>query len=417
MIEMKTLYYKNLILTSKGIMFDTNQFKVYALDEEHVLEFIKLLNHEVEEKDSIYYDKLLITKKKFKELKIIKINMTNYCNLKCKYCFANEGTYNKINSSFSSKLISNLTKLLIQYPSIEYITFFGGEPLLNIEGIIDICEVSRKVREDIKFYCQTNGTIMTNKIKKAIDKFDLKFTISIDGAKEDNDRNRIFKNNTGTFDIIKKNYDFFKSNVQSIEATYDGASKYSKNEIADYLSSEFECTNIAVCNLIGDEKTCYKVNPKKEIEEILQNNYIPINKTKELLIGFFSKVNQYFFCSAGSQLINIDSDGKIYPCHLLIDKKDKYVLGDLVNFNKLEFDSNRYNFIKNLDKDNYEKCSSCCISWNCAKCYGAKEKFDFENCEIMLSTYMEIFEEIADEIIKGRLDLILSKLEGAIKYV
>ena len=83
----------------------------------------------------------------------------------------------------------------------------------------------------------------------------------------------------------------------------------------------------------------------------------------------------------------------------------------------MEFDSNRYNFIKNLDKDNYEKCSSCCISWNCAKCYGAKEKFDFENCEIMLSTYMEIFEEIADEIIKGRLDLILSKLEGAIKYV
>ncbi len=40
-----------------------------------------------------------------------------------------------------------------------------------------------------------------------------------------------------------------------------------------------------------------------------------------------------------------------------------------------------------------------------------------KNCEIMVNTYIEIFEEIADEIIKGRLDLILSKLEGAIKYV
>ncbi|WP_307408251.1 radical SAM/SPASM domain-containing protein [Breznakia pachnodae] len=343
--------------------------------------------------------------------------MTNFCNLKCKYCFANEGTYNKTECFFSGELIDELIDFLIQYPSVEYITFFGGEPLLNLEGIRMICEKARKVRDKMKFYCQTNGTIMNDELKSLIREYDIKFTLSVDGEKEDNDRNRIYKNGAGSFEKIVGNYAYYKDNTQSIEATYDGESKKSKNEVSKYLTKTFGCRNISVIDLFGESRQIKFTNPKKDIKEIIDNEYIPISRTRELIIGFFTKVNQCFFCSAGTQLINIDSDGKIYPCHLLIDKGNKYLLGNLNNFDSISFESKRQEFIRLLDKNSYSKCRGCFMSWNCAQCFAAKESFSFKDCSLMKKNGLEIFEEIATEIIDGHLLMILKKFEGTVKYV
>lgn len=144
---------------------------------------------------------------------------------------------------------------------------------------------------------------------------------------------------------------------------------------------------------------------------------IPINRTRELLLGFFTKTNQCYFCSAGTQLLNIDSDGKIYPCHLLIDKKEKYLLGDLTSFNKDEFESKRLRFSEKVNKKSYEQCKKCNISWNCSQCFAAKENFNFKDCKKMNENALEIYEELAREIKRGRLNEILNKLKGAVKYV
>lgn len=343
--------------------------------------------------------------------------MTNFCNLKCSYCFANEGTYNKKQRIFDKNLVDKFLEFLKLYPTIQHITFFGGEPLLNIDGIEYLCKQVNSIRPDIGFYCQTNGTLMNEKILYLIDRYGIKFTLSVDGSKEDNDRNRVFKDNRGSFDIINKNYKCFKENVLSIEATYDGKSKYTKQEVAEYLTKKFDCRNVTVCELFEDSRNIEFTDPKKDIKEILTCSSIPINRTRELLMGFFTKTNQCYFCSAGTQLLNIDSDGKIYPCHLLIDKGEKYVLGDLVSFDKDKFESNRLRFSNIMNKKSYKKCSNCSISWNCVQCFAAKEKINFEDCKRMEDNALEIYEEIAKEIKKGRLNEILSKFKGAVKYV
>lgn len=370
----KCLNYKNLVLTTEGIMFDTFQFKIFELDEEHIQEFENVYRGITKEKDS-FISRLIKDSTTNYDLKTVKINMTNFCNLKCNYCFANEGTYNKKKRKFDKNLIDKFIDFLMLYPTVQNITFFGGEPLLNVDGIEYLCQQVNNFRPDIGFYCQTNGTLMNKRIDNLIHRYKIKFTLSIDGSKEDNDRNRVFKDNTGSFDVINENYKRFKESVLSIEATYDGKSKYTKKEIAEYLTKKYGCTNVSVCKLFGNSRTIEFTSPKKDIEDILNCSSIPINRTHELLLGFFTKTNQCYFCSAGTQLLNIDSDGKIYPCHLLIDKKEKYLLGDLTSFNKDEFESKRLRFSEKVNKKSYEQCKKCNISWNCSQCFAAKRKF------------------------------------------
>lgn len=353
----KCLNYKNLVLTTEGIMFDTFQFKIFELDEEHIQEFENVYRGITKEKDS-FISRLIKDSTTNYDLKTVKINMTNFCNLKCNYCFANEGTYNKKKRKFDKNLIDKFIDFLMLYPTVQNITFFGGEPLLNVDGIEYLCQQVNNFRPDIGFYCQTNGTLMNKRIDNLIHRYKIKFTLSIDGSKEDNDRNRVFKDNTGSFDVINENYKRFKESVLSIEATYDGKSKYTKKEIAEYLTKKYGCTNVSVCKLFGNSRTIEFTSPKKDIEDILNCSSIPINRTHELLLGFFTKTNQCYFCSAGTQLLNIDSDGKIYPCHLLIDKKEKYLLGDLTSFNKDEFESKRLRFSEKVNKKSYEQCKS-----------------------------------------------------------
>ena len=77
-------------------MFDTFQFKIFELDEEHIQEFENVYRGITKEKDS-FISRLIKDSTTNYDLKTVKINMTNFCNLKCNYCFANEGTYNKKN--------------------------------------------------------------------------------------------------------------------------------------------------------------------------------------------------------------------------------------------------------------------------------------------------------------------------------
>lgn len=119
----KCLNYKNLVLTTEGIMFDTFQFKIFELDEEHIQEFENVYRGITKEKDS-FISRLIKDSTTNYDLKTVKINMTNFCNLKCNYCFANEGTYNKKKRKFDKNLIDKFIDFLMLYPTVQNITFF-----------------------------------------------------------------------------------------------------------------------------------------------------------------------------------------------------------------------------------------------------------------------------------------------------
>jgi uncharacterized protein len=178
--------YKNLVLSKSNVLFDLNTRKIYKLDKDYAKKFKEMEINKIEDGFPVSQDNV---PKIDLNVNTIKINMCNCCNLKCKYCFANEGTYNHKSQFLSKTTCDNILHLIENFPSIKYITFFGGEPFLNYKCIQYLCEKIKKLNSNIKFLTQTNGTIMSEEIKEIIKTYNIQITLSIDGYREDNDRN------------------------------------------------------------------------------------------------------------------------------------------------------------------------------------------------------------------------------------
>lgn len=403
--------YKNLVLTKSNIMFDLNTRKIYKLDKKYVKKFEEMKSNRIEDDFPIAHNHDL---KMDLNVQTIKINMCNCCNLKCKYCFANEGTYNYMSQFLSKYTCDSILQLTKKIPSIEYVTFFGGEPFLNYERIQYLCKGIKEINPNIKFLAQTNGTIMNEEIKKMIETYNIQITLSIDGYKEDNDRNRIYKNNKGTYDVIISNFSDLKQYIVAIEATWDGKSKYSKLDTAKYLYEIFKCDRISICDLFKTDKQFE--NTKEELKWIKENPYYLNNDLKKFISNFVSKKETSTYCSAGSGLLQIDADGKMYPCHLLIDKKDKYCLGDINNLNFDNLLKKREIFLENMTKDN-DRCRTCVNRWNCSPCFSECEGIHWDNCKWLKNRALENFDLIGEEIDKGNFNEILKSVERTTVYV
>lgn len=412
--------YKNLILTESNILFDTNSLKTFQLNEKYIKDFLDLYSGNKKDHNSKFYDLLkdnsACHEDKNITVKVIKLNMANMCNLKCKYCYANAGTYDKPKKIMNKQTIERVITFVNNHKDLEYICFFGGEPLLNIQGIKTICEKTREINPDIKFLCQTNGTLIDDEFIKLLKEFEIELTLSIDGNKDDNDRNRIDENGNGTFEKILEKTLPIRPYISSIEATYDGNSKYSKREVKEILKEIYPNAYILVADLI--EKQIYEEsrNIENEIQEILDNNLGEFQWTEGLLRDFMIGKRKGFFCAAGNQLISIDSDGKIYPCQQFIRKGDTYLLGDISDFNEEQFASKVKTLSASLAKENY-KCKNCFLNWQCHKCLAVNERVDFTDCEQKKENALKIFDKLGALIISGQYEELVKRIACGYQYV
>tara|TARA_Y100000310_G_C20612224_1_gene778626 strand:- start:86 stop:1138 length:1053 start_codon:yes stop_codon:yes gene_type:complete len=108
------------------------------------------------------------------------------CNLECKYCVRDE--FGKIDDKYDyslpCKISYDISKLKAFVKPDDYVTFYGGEPLLAMDDV-------KKVMDTVVckgFMVQTNGLLLKD-LKEYASKFHT-ILVSIDGCEECTDRNR-----------------------------------------------------------------------------------------------------------------------------------------------------------------------------------------------------------------------------------
>ena len=141
-----------------GILLNkvTNEFKIVlredALKLDKWCERIKLKEYTIEELKILenYFSKIFDMENNKLKLSEKNINNTNEiievrlmvqlaCNLKCKYCYANEGTYGHNDKMVMTETDSfNIFMKLMEIGvnKIQHISFFGGEPNVYDKTII-----------------------------------------------------------------------------------------------------------------------------------------------------------------------------------------------------------------------------------------------------------------------------------------
>ena len=101
--------------------------------------------------EDIYKEVIPLIEKRVPVVKALCLHIAHDCNLKCKYCFAEEGEYHGKRELMSlevgKKAIDFLIKASGKRKNLE-VDFFGGEPLMNFDVVKGIVEYARSIEEE-----------------------------------------------------------------------------------------------------------------------------------------------------------------------------------------------------------------------------------------------------------------------------
>lgn len=414
---------KNLYISEKSqILFDLNAYRIFYITD-GIQQYFQKGGNEQKKRKKLNDNELDVLERiltsNTNELSAnimynsVKIHVSNACNLKCKYCYANGGNYGAQDSLMDKETADKIIRFINtseELQNIKYITFFGGEPLLNPDIIEYICE--RTQERNVGYLLQTNGTIVNENIIRILKKFNVILTISLDGPEQVNDFNRIYKNGGGTYKRILGNIQLLRENgiiPKAVEATLSACfvGIYGKEEIADFI---YESTGIQYIKVEYDMDLEISVNTNEEIEKevrvffdrIIRGKYIIDNCAFKIICTFLSKSYNDFVCSAGNKILTVDAQGHIFPCQLFLED-NLWQIGDIVNgFSK--------NLLPFYQKSKREQCQSCSARTTCSGCIakGIKEK----ECKINRLCQEIVLEAFAVCIKAGQFEKLYSEISS-----
>lgn len=340
--------------------------------------------------------------------------VTDACNLNCKYCGYGEfyDDYiprNNINMpiSYVNSILNYMRQLwesrqYLHNKKTIFIGFYGGEPLLNFSLIKLVVKIIKSWNnyERFVFTMTTNALLLTKHMDFLVENNFL-LLISLDGNKK-NSGYRLDKNGKSSFsrvlknvdDLIHKYPDYFDKKVDFNAVLHN---KNSVSEIYKFVKKRYgKVPRVAELNNMGirpekrsDFENIYKnisknLEQAKNYDEICSNMFMNLPEYKSItrIIHFFSgfvyktynnlfnrKCEHYYFptgtCLPFSKKIFITANGKLLPCERI---GQQFSLGSIIK-DKVEINYNeiadRYNIY--FDKLN-SQCSVCYNANICVQC-------------------------------------------------
>lgn len=279
----------------------------------------------------------------------IVLNVTDACNLNCKYCFVRN--YRQKSAKLMSQQIARRAiEMLDSYYNINggngfSVSFFGGEPLLAWNLIKEITIALKGVADKYKAACPlgitSNGTLIDKEKFEFIDKNKIGLIISIDGHEEIHNKNRPMKNGNShkkTIEALKILQDRKGIPEITLRASYTaegvdlvGLLQYFNELIdqgyGDTISIEPISLNEYGCIVPGSHKIAitedgvgkfaeeYHKASKWILSEIRSGKRPHFVHYMKLMARLAFQQPSPSECGAGNGYVAIGYDGTIYPCH------------------------------------------------------------------------------------------------------
>jgi uncharacterized protein len=185
---------------------------------------------------------------------------TLQCNFACDYCFQGDhGDYNKFAAKMTMEQADGVARWIENRldevkPEKFVLTFFGGEPLLNLPVMYYLAERcaalagKRGVRQLINII--TNGLLLTREVVDRLNPYGLNgIKITLDGDRDTHNRMRPLRGKQGTFDRIIENVRQVADFVPiTIGGNFDESSVDSYPDLLDFLKEQEFSDKIAKIN-------------------------------------------------------------------------------------------------------------------------------------------------------------------------
>lgn len=318
------------------------------------------------------------------------LNLTDSCNLACKYCFVEQNphymTYELAKFAVDFIMQNHAIKGLANKEKC-FLNYFGGEPTLMWDTIlVPLTNYIRSNNLPINLAMTTNGTLLNEERIKFLKENKINILLSLDGDYITQTFNRPCRDNKlNSFELVSKNipyilrdlpnttcrstiyaptakylYDnFIFAGTQGFRSIYFGIDErhpWSNEEIQDlYLSLD---------KIFSFYDYCFQneLTPPIDFRQMTKMFRNILKEQKDSIIDIPHNLKR---CGLGTTLSSIGYDGKIYGCQEQTSKTEKniFLIGDI-------FSGINVNQHKNLLKTYYDgprpKCKNEDLCLNCS---------------------------------------------------
>ena len=372
-------------------------------------------------------------------MRIMTLQVTQNCNLRCKYCVYSGSYSNRVHSNkrMSFETAKSAIDFLYAHSSMTTsigIGFYGGEPLLEFDLLKKCVEYAKMkfIGKDLSFTLTTNATLLTEEIMKFFVKNNFFVTISFDGPQVIQDKNRVMADGkSGSFETVMKNVEMFLNKypdfswhvsfnavldptndfscsndffmnfetVKSITAngvlvSTDGLKKELEKDETFSIAYEYEMFKNFLCSCGKLDKIGSKLSVAyiEQLEKLVAKREVGIEKNKKF-------AHPGGPCLIGVHKFFVNADGNFYPCERVDESANVTKIGNI----KSGFDFDRIRELLNIGKLTENECKNCWAFQFCIQCFRSAVDGDKLSKEKRLakckSSKMNAEESIKDYIV------------------
>lgn len=457
-IEKDNLAAKCLIFRTKNntYLYDTGTSKIFLLNDIQEIDVLSSLINQIVDKDidekavmrvadMVKSENLLkgIIKRDFYDvdrdyildkvehkLSQMTLEVTQECNLRCKYCIY-DNEHLDFRNFESKEMTWDIAKKAIEYAKHHssdhiVISFYGGEPLLKFKLIEQAVNYALEVIKDkeLSFSMTSNMILMDEKKAEFIAKTPrFSVTASIDGPEHIHDKNRIDRHGNGSFaksisglkSIVKymKMYNKELPNHISISMVLDQPFLNSKYDCIESFFEKLDWLPRSIEKMVtyADYPSNYIIKQPREEREYIDEWIMEQNNTNNFYAGTLNSVlypiharsiseePQEFMkmngcCIPGSRKLYVTSEGEFKLCERIGESPSIGNIEDGVNYHKLF----KYYF-DDFQETGKLDCSNCWASTLCNVCYARYYDANGYNRETKLHVCESTRRELHDFLI------------------
>jgi uncharacterized protein len=285
-------------------------------------------------------------------LHALSLAVAQKCNLGCTYCYADQGDFGGPAKNMTWQTARQAVELLIgaAEPGARLnLAFLGGEPLANRAVLRAATEhaaalaAGRGVR--LGFSITTNGTLLTEDDAGFFEGHGFAVTVSLDGLREDHDRQRPFKHGGGSFDRIMERVRPLLARQRqmqvSVRATVTPGNLRLRESLEFFLAMGFHSVGFSPVlrsptgrGELGEQNftdlldAMVECGMEFERRVLRQERYAfanIVNALREIHRG----THRPYPCGAGAGYLGVSADGELAACHRFVGD-EQGAMGNLV---------------------------------------------------------------------------------------
>ena len=263
--------------------------------------------------------------------------VTTRCNLRCAYCQTKSAQTKDMTQDVARRVLKYIFDMRNHCITLE---FQGGEPLLNWEILSFLIEYARRfnvIGKQLSLSLVSNLTLLDEDKIQFLKKFNVGICASLDGPRQIHDRNRVFANGKGTYEVVAKNIEKLKvglgRKVNLLPTITRQSLGHFKEIIDEYVKWGEEEISLRPVNRIGTAcgnwlSLGYSTDEFNEFYRKSMDYILELNKSgvvirermaKIMLEKIINKKDPGYVdlmnpCGTGRATIAYMPDGSCYPC-------------------------------------------------------------------------------------------------------